>query len=437
MSIPPRSASFLSIVGGTHNVVYVATEGDSVYAFDADTGAQLWHVSVIDTLHGATTGETTVNFQTAHDANCTDLVPQVGITSTPVIDSVAGIIYVEAVSREANATYVHRLHMLDITTGAEKSPGPKTITAMVPGTSGGGTTVTFDPLLQLNRPGLLLANGDIYIGYASHCDDTPYHGWLFAYNASTLAQNGVFISTPNGVGLGGIWTSGAGIAADSDGNIFAATGNGNYDATDEGDSIVKLNGSTLALTDYFTPFNQADLQAKDYDLGSGGVLLLPDPNPHELILAAKGGQELDQTTSLGGIIYVVNRDQMTTNNQHYCSSNCNNTDPEIVQEIQKAGNLGWMWAMPAYWNNTVYFWGRDDVLKAYTLTNGLLGAGPSSSSTVSFAFPGATPSVSANGSSNGIVWAIDTHAFGKPPNSPGPAVLHAFQATNVANQLYS
>ena len=432
----PLYMANVSIAGAMHNVVYVATEGDSVYAFDADTGAQLWQVSMIDINHGAS-GETTVNFQTAHDANCTDLIPQVGITSTPVIDPLAGIMYVEAVSRQMNGTYVHRLHMIDISTGAEKSsPGPKTITATVPGTSDGGSTISFNPLLQLNRPGLLLSNGTVYVGYASHCDDKPYHGWLFAYNASTLAQNAVFVSTPNGVGLGGIWTSGAGISADSSGTIFVATGNGNYDATDEGDSILKLDGTTLALMDYFTPFNQADLQAKDYDLGSGGVLLLPDPNPHELILAGKGGQELDQTTSLGGIIYVVNRDQMTTNNQHYCNSNCNNTDPEIVQEIQKAGNVPWMFAMPAYWNNTVYFWGRNDVLKAYSLTNGLLGASPSSSSTVSLP-SGATPSVSANGNSDGIVWAIDTHAFGKPPNSPGPAVLHAFQATNVANQLYS
>src|SRR5579862_8871575 len=274
----PLYMSNVSIAGGTHNVVYAATEGDSVYAFDADTGAQLWHVSVIDTAHGATSGETTINFQTAHDANCTDLVPQVGITGTPVIDpSSGGTIYVEAVSKEANGTYIHRLHMIDIATGAEKSPppGPKVITATVPGTSDGGTTITFNALLQLNRAGLLLSNGTVYISYASHCDDKPYHGWLFAYDASTLAQNAVFISTPNGVGLGGIWMSGAGIAADSSGNVFTTTGNGNYDATDYSDSILKLNGSTMAVADYFTPFNQLDMQAKDYDLGSGGVLLLP------------------------------------------------------------------------------------------------------------------------------------------------------------------
>ena len=428
----------VSIAGGTHNVLYAATEGDSVFAFDADTGAQLWQASLIDTAHGATSGETTVSASQLQtdlgDPGCTDLIPQVGITSTPVIDPSTGTIYVEAKSSESNGTILHRLHMLDITTGAEKPSGPVVITATVAG-------VTFDALTQLNRPGLLLSNGTVYIGYASHCDDGPWHGWLFAYNASTLAQTAVYISTPNGQGAGGIWMSGAGISADSSGNIFVATGNGAFDATDEGDSIVKLNGSTLALTDYFTPFNQGDLDAKDFDLGSGGVLLLPDQagaHPHELVEAGKGGQELDLTTSLGGIIYVVDRDQMTTNNSHYCSSSCNNTDPEIVQEIQNVGSLPWLFAMPAYWSNTVYFWGSSDVLRAYTLTNGQLGTSPSSSATVSFGFPGATPSISANGNSNGIVWAIETDNYGLPAETTaGPAILRAFQATNVGNQIYA
>jgi hypothetical protein len=426
----------VSIGGGTHNVVFVATEGDSVYAFDADNGTQLWHVSLLGS------GETTGNMQRDLDSECTDLIPQVGITSTPVIDP-SGVIYVEAKSRiTSTGAYVHRLHKLDITTGAEKTT-PVEITATVPGTSDGGSTVTFNPLTQLNRPGLLLSNGMVYIGYGSHCDDGPWHGWLFAYNASTLARTAVFISTPNGPsgGQGGIWMSGSGIAADSSGNIFIATGNGSYDATDVGDSIVKLNGSALTLSDYFTPFNQNNLQSKDFDLGSGGVLLLPDQpgaHPHELIQAGKGGQELDQTTSLGGIIYVVDRDQMTANNVHFCSSNCNNTDPEIVQEIQNVGNLPWLWAMPAYWNNTVYFWGSsNDVLKAFTLTNGQLGKSPSSSSTMSSGFPGATPSISANGNSNGIVWAIETDDFGPPAQTvAGPAILRAFDATNVGKELY-
>jgi hypothetical protein len=425
----PLYVSNVSIAGGTHNVVYVATEGDTVFAFDADTGASLWQVSLIDTAHGATPGETTGNIQNDLDPNCTDLMPQVGITSTPVIDPSTGTMYVEAKSRtpDPNGGYVHRLHVLDITTGAEKSAGPRWITATVPGTSDGSTTITFDGLHHLNRPGLLLANGTVYLGYASHCDDTPYHGWLFAYNASTLAQTAVFITTPNGQGQGGIWMSGTGIAADSSGNIFTATGNGNYDATDVGDSILKLNGSTLTLTDYFTPFDQGNDDANDYDVASGGTVLLPDQpgaHPHELVQGTKGGT-----------IYLINRDQMTTNNQHYCSG-CT-SDPEIVQEILNAGNLLWLWAAPAYWNNTVYFWGRNDVLKAYTLTNGLLGQSPSSSSTITFGFPGATPSISANGNTNGIVWAIETDDYGPPAESvAGPAILRAFDATNVANELY-
>ena len=167
----------VSIAGGTHNVVYAATEGDSVFAFDADTGASLWQVSLIDAAHGATSGETTGNIQADIASNCTDLIPQVGITSTPVINPSTGAMYVEAKSKESDSTYVHRLHMIDITTGAEISPGPTVITATVPGTSDGGTTDTFNNLYQLNRPGLLLVKGQVYIAYGSHCDQTPWHGW--------------------------------------------------------------------------------------------------------------------------------------------------------------------------------------------------------------------------------------------------------------------
>ncbi len=418
----------VSISGGTHNVVFVATEGDSVYAFDADTGTQLWHVSVIDTAHGATSGETTVSsseLQTAlGDPDCTDLTPQIGITSTPVIDPSTGTIYVEAKSEETNGTMVHRLHMLNIATGAEISPGPVVIAATVPGTGGGGTTITFDAVHHLNRPGLLLANGQVYLGYGSHCDDGPWHGWVFAYNQSALTRTAVFISTPNGVGAGGIWMSGAGIAADSSGNIFAPTGNGNYDATDEGDSVLKLNGSTLTLTDYFTPFDQGNDQLNDLDVASGGILLLPTQSgtfPDELIQGTKSGS-----------IYLINRDQMTTNNQHYCAG-CT-SDPEIVQEILNVNGAGnpWLWATPAYWNNTVYFWGSNDVLKAYTLTSGRLSASPSSSSTITFAFPGATPSISANGTTNGILWAIDSSR-----STTQAAILYAFDPSYVAHEYYN
>jgi len=419
----------VSIAGGTHNVVYVATEGDSVYAFDADNNAgpnaaPLWHASLLGP------GETTVS--SANDIGCTDLVPQVGITSTPVIDPSTNTLYAEAHSKMTNnGTTVHRLHALDIASGMEKAGSPVAITASVSGTGDGGSTDVFNPLLHLNRPGLLLANGVVYLGYASHCDNQPYHGWVFAYDAGTLVQKSVYNATPNGV-EGGIWQSGTGLAADDQANIYTATGNGTFDTSgtvvDFGDSIIKLSGKSggLLLTDYFTPYDQNNLNINDGDLDSGGVLLLPDQlgaNPH---LMVQGGKE--------GTIYLVSRDQMTAGNQHYCSG-CN-SDPEIVLELQEA--IGGLWSTPAYWNGNVYFWGVGDNLRQYTVNNGRLSTSPVFTSTVNLGFPGASPAVSANGATNAIVWAIDSTQYGFPDQAnPGPAVLHAFDATNVGNELYN
>jgi hypothetical protein len=420
---------------GNHNVIFVATEVGSVYAFDANdnTGANanpLWQASLIDTAHGATSGETP--FSTI--GGCTDLQPNVGITSTPVIDRSTGTMYVEAKSKKADGTFVHRLHMLDITNGVEKSPGPVVITATVNATGDGssGGQLTFDSLHQLNRPGLLLSNGTVYVGFASHCDSPPYHGWLFAYDAATFAQHGVFVSTPNG-GDGGFWMSGAGLAADANGNIFGATGNGTFTQSNPlqvGDSILKFSftNGTFSLTDYFTPFSQSSLNNLDNDLGSGGVLLLPDQpgsHPHVLVQAGKEGR-----------IYLVDRDQMTTNNIHYCSSNCNSQDAEIVQE-SGPGQVGGMWSMPAYWNNNVYFWGSGDFLKSIPVSNGILDFTHITISADRYGFPGASPSISANGTSNAIVWSIDSSQYGSPGPGPGPAVLHAHDATNVANELWN
>ncbi|HLV93571.1 MAG TPA: chitobiase/beta-hexosaminidase C-terminal domain-containing protein, partial [Candidatus Acidoferrales bacterium] len=417
----PLYMSNVAIAGGTHNVVYVATENDSVYAFDADNGTQLWHASLVDANHGGTTDEKAVPVGDLAAAHCNNVKPLIGITSTPVIDRNTSSMYVEAKSELANGSFIHRLHMLDITTGAEISPGPSQITATVPGTGEGGTTITFNDATQFNRPGLLFLNGTVYIAYASHCDSTPYHGWIFAYNASSLARTAVFVANPNGTDAG-IWMSGAGLAADSNGSIFSVTGNGTFDSKDFGDSIFKLilSGSTLALTDYFTPYNQSSLNSTDGDLGSGGVLLLPDQPgtfSHELIEAGKRST-----------IYLINRDQMTTNNTHYCSG-CS-SDSEIVQELTSAVGGG-IWSMPAYWNNNVYFWGTNDYLKAFGLSNGRLTTSTSHSS-MSLAFPGATPSVSSNGNTNGIVWAIDSSKY-----DTGPAVLHAFDATNVSHELWN
>jgi hypothetical protein len=427
----------LTINGAVHNVLIVATEADSVYAFDADsnTGANatyLWRASIIDTAHGAASGATPVPYTTV---GCTDMQPQSGITSTPVIDTSTGTIYLEAKSLEGGNA-VHRLHALDITTGAEKSFGPVVINALpngVPGTGDGSSSgvLQFDNLTQNNRPGLLLSNGTMFIGYASHCDNGPYHGWLFAYSESSLARLAILNTTPYG-GLGGFWSSGAGLAADSSGNLFLVTGNGSYDTTnpqiDYGDSILKVTfaNNAFAVADYFTPYNQASLSGGDVDLGSGGVLLLPSQpgtHPNELVEAGKQGT-----------IYLVSRDTMTTTPAHYCNG-CS-SDPEIVQE-SAAGKIAGMWSMPAYWNNTVYFVGSGGPLTAIPLSSGTLNYSAITTSGTSFGFPGATPSISSNGTSNGIAWLIDSSQYGNPGPGPGPAVLHAFNASSVSTELYN
>jgi hypothetical protein len=411
----------VTISGTKHNVVYVATENDSVYAFDADASmGALWHANLVDAAHGAGTGAAPVSSGNGGpvDIGCGDLVPQLGITSTPVIDPSTGTMYVEAKSKEAGI-FVHRLHAIDITTGNEKAPGPVEISAN-----------GFNALQHNGRPGLLLLNGIVYAAYASQCDGTPYHGWVFAYDAATFSQKAVFNESPNGR-MGGFWMSGAGIAADSNANIFIASGNGDFTPpADLGDTILKLlyDGTELSVQDSFTPFDQSNLDGGDVDLGSGGVLLLPDQagaHPHELVQAGKEGT-----------IYLVDRDQMTAGNKHYCSSNCNGTDAQIVQEIQS--QIGGMWSMPAYWKNNVYFGGSRDSLQAFSITNGALGLTSTSASGTLFGFPGTTPSVSANGGSGGIVWAIYTTSYGPPDSvTPGPAVLHAYDATNLGIELYN
>jgi len=424
---------------GTHNVLFVATANDSLYAFDADSNTgnnstPLWQVSMLDTAHGAAVGARVVS---SSDVACGDISPNYGITSAPTIDLNAGTIYLVANSIE-NSTNIYRLHAIDITTGGERNSSPVVITASVNGTGDGsvGGKVAFNPPTQMNRAALLLNGGNVYIGFGSHCDVAPFHGWLFSYNATTLVQNNVFMTTPNG-GLGGIWMSGSGVAADSNGNLYLATGNGTFDttnvpATELGDSILKLNASNLALIDYFTPYDQANMLGNDLDLGSGGVLLLPNENgsfPHLLIQGGKTGS-----------LYLINRDQMTTQNLHYCSTACGNTDPEIVQEVQNT-NKG-MWSSLSYWNNNIYTWGAGegtsvDRLKAFSLTNGVLSTAPTSTSTNVIGFPGATPVVSSNGTSNGIVWAIDNSNNGTDGSSLGAAVLHAYDATNVSHELYN
>ncbi|HTD23377.1 MAG TPA: hypothetical protein VK738_12030 [Terriglobales bacterium] len=417
---------------GLHNVVFVTTEGDSVYAFDADsnTGANtkpLWQASLIDSQHGAAAGATPVNMLA--ELRCDAIVPMVGSTSTPVIDLSTNTIYVESFSKEGGH-FVHRLHALDIQRGTEKAPGPVVITANVPGEGAGGTNgmITFDALHQLNRPGLALVNGTIYIAYSSHCDRSPAHGWIFAYDAATLAQKSVFITTPNGL-HGGIWMSGAAPAVDSAGNIFLTTGNGTFDpaqvrTTELSNALLKLTfkNDELNVLDYFIPYDYARLNRHDQDISAGGVLLLPDQpgkHPHMLAVAGKAGT-----------IYLIDRDQMTTDDQHLCGKGCT-SDSEIVQEIPQALNS--MFGMPAYWNNTLYFCGGGDVLKAFSLRDGLLRTTPGSTSRETYEYPGANISVSANGNMDGIVWTLQTGAY----ESKGPGVLRAYDANDVSQTLYS
>lgn len=423
----PLYVSNLQIAGGTHSVVFVATEHDSVYAFDADSNAAqnaapLWKVSFINPPAGITTINSTA------DTGCDDLIPEIGITGTPVIDLASKTLYVVARTKE-NGQFVQRLHALDLSTGAEKFGGPVVIQASVLGAGDGtsGGRVSFDPLREGQRPGLLLQNGLVYIGWASQCDIGPYHGWVIAYNAQTLQQAGVWNATPNGSD-GGIWHSGVAPAADSASNVYVATGNGTFDlhtgGFDAGDSLVKLGppaAGVLPLLDYFTPYDQGALNAGDLDLGSSGIMLLPDlpagsPHPHLLLGIGKEGK-----------LYLINRDAMG----RFSASG----DSQIVQSIPGAA-IGGVFGGLAFWNNKVYLGGAYDTIKVYSFNagnSGLLSSTPVSVSSRTFPFPGVTPSISANGTNNGILWALQADAY----HSNGPAVLRAYDAGNLANELYN
>lgn len=404
--------------GTIHNVVFIATENNSVYAFDADnnSGANanpLWHVSFTN-LSAALQ----VTAVPAGDTGSSEIAGKIGITSTPVIDPVSGTIYVEAKTKEVvpstlTTNYVHRLHALDVTTGAEKFGGPVVISATVPGTGDGssGGTLAFDGLRHLNRPGLLLLNGVVYIAFASLGDKAPYHGWFLGYDAHSLAQSYVYNADPNGSD-GGIWESGCGPAADTNGYVFVSTGNGTYDGTtnnDYGDSLLKLypTNGTVGLVDYFTPQDQDALNSADKDFGSGGITLLPDEagsiaHPHLLVTAGKQGT-----------IYLVDRDNLT---------GFNTPTDLIVQEMPS--NILKSWGSPAYFNHTVYYVGSGDVPEAFSMSNGVIGSTVVSNTTV-YTSTGASPTISANGTSNAIMWTVGI----------GDHLLHSYVATNIATEI--
>ena len=402
---------------GAHNVLYVVTEHDSAYAFDADLGTMLWHVSLL----GA--GETT-----SDDRDCFQVVPEIGVTSTPAIDAQSGphgTMYVVAMSKDGSGNYHQRLHALDLTTGAEQFGGPTEVQATYPGAGaeGSGSVLTFDPKLHKERAGLLIVNGVVYTSWASHCDVGPYTSWVIGYDEATLRQMSVLNLTPNGGG-GGIWSAGGGPAADASGNLYLLMGNGTFDTTlstsgfpvnrDFGNAFVKIStsGGTLAVTDYFTMSNTLSESDADLDLGSGGLLLLPplhDSQGKSRALAVGAGKDQN--------IYVVDRNNLGKFNPK--------TDA-IYQELPAA--VSPVYSSPAWFNGTVYYGSVGDVLKAFAFANGAFALGPASQSPNTFGYPGTTPSISANGTSNGIVWAAENET---------PAVLHAYDASDLSRELYN
>jgi hypothetical protein len=452
----------LSINGVFHNVIYAATQNDTLYAFDADVSPcmTLWKVNLLDPMHGGAGNETPIIWNDV--GNCFgDIYPQVGVTGTPVIDPVTSTIYLVSSSEVGTAggncsyspgAFFRRLHALDLLTGNEKFNGPATITASVPGLGDGGTTVVLDPQKHHQRSGLALAGGVVYVPWAAHEDAQPYHGWLLGYSASDLSQlPSIFNTTPNG-GLGGIWAAGGAPAVDSGGDLYVSTGNGIFDANsgtapynDFGDSLLRirpfsgntLNGVNLKLVDWFTPYDQLNLSNTDADLGSGAIVLLPDQNnaalPQHLLVQV--GKE--------GVVYLVNRDNMGAFNSV--------DNSQIVQSF--SGPLYGLWGTPALWQNNLYIGGQGDSLRQFSFdtTTELFNPTVASQSGQAFNYPGDTPSLSSQGASNGIVWAIDASLYGyASPNAgvncsavpvpaacTGPAVLHAYSATNLQMEYWN
>ncbi|HTB12101.1 MAG TPA: hypothetical protein VK752_11040 [Bryobacteraceae bacterium] len=383
---PLYVASLEIRASGFHNVLYVATEHDSAYAFDADTGAQLWHSSML-----------AANETTSDARNCSQIVPEIGITSTPVIDlhiGPHGTMYLVAMSKDASGNYHQRLHALDLTTGAEQFAGPVEIAATYPGTGaeGSGGMQKFAPAQHEDRPALLIANGVVYTSWGSHCDAAPYTGWVIGYNESTLVQTGVINLTPNG-NDGGIWMAGGGPAADASGNLYLLMGNGTFDTTlsggfpahgDYGNAFVKIQVSpagVLSVADYFTMSNTTSESNGDQDLGSGGIMLLPNS------LAVGAGKDQN--------IYVVDQNSM---GKFSPSANGN-------YQTLKTAVAGGVYSSPAWFNGTLYYGAVGDVLRAFRFSNGSFAL--SSQSTHSFGSPGSTPSISANGTQSAILWAAE------------------------------
>ena len=406
----------LAIPGvGKRNVVFAATEHDSVYAFDVNgtRDAPLWKTSFADPQHGITT-------LTERDVQCPFITPEVGITPTPVIDAASRTIYVLARTKE-HGVFVQKLHALDITNGKEKPGSPVVISATVRGSGDGavGGKISFDPLRENPRAALLLAGGEVYLTWASSCDVGPYHGWVMAYDAHTLQQRAVLNTSPDG-GDAGIWQSDAGPAADDEGNLYIATGNGDFNAAnaggrDFGDTMLKLRleGHSLVVRDYFTPFNQKVLDAKDWDLGSQGPVLLPPQagaHPHLLVVTGKEGK-----------LYLLDRDKLGKFQE--------GSDSQVVQSIKVKDAYG----AAAYWNGHIFFTDRSDVTRDFAIQNGLLVI---KGMTARMSSPAATPIVSADGTKDAILWVVETKEWNES-HMDRPAVLHAYDARDITHELYN
>jgi hypothetical protein len=424
----PLWVASVNIGGGIHNVIIAATMRDSVYAFDADASpcVTYWHKILLPA------GETYGNDS---DVNTQDIYPDIGILGTPVIDSAAGTIYLITKTKTSSGTYHQRLHKLSLTDGSEQTNSPVEIDSSisVPGNCEGGASVAFNPLRENQRAGLALVNGNVYVAWASHGDNDPYHGWILGYSTTNLSRVGSYNTSPSAAESlsycrGGIWMAGGAPAADSINNVislYVLSGNGIWDGmTALGDSVLKLNTSSgLSLSDWFTPYNQLSLDGNDTDVGSGGAAVLVDNGGAHPQLLIGGGKQ--------GVLYILDRKSLGHNH-----SSDNN---QIVQTLTVTGGT---FSTPAFWQNTLYHFGSGSSGKAYVLDSATSTFNPSwaSQTNASFNFPGSTPSVSSNGSSNGIVWVIDSSNYGTRDGkrlSAGPAVLHAFAADNLDTELWN
>lgn len=418
--------------GKVHNVVLVATAHDTVYAIDADgnnpASGYLWKVSLLGT------GETWVSLT---DVNTSDISPDIGIVGTPVINRGSGIVYLVTKSKTTTSTptFIQRLHALNLSNGTETLNGPTTIRATAPGTGDGGSTVSFSALLNNQRPALLLAPtpnassaSSIFIAWASHGDNGRYHGWVISYNAADISQQtGAWVDTPNG-SRGGIWMSAGGLSTDGSGNIFGASGNGTFNAasggSDYSESLFRLTLTTsgLSVKDWFTPLDQATLTGNDSDFGVGGAsLILPNqtgPFAHLILTADKQGR-----------IYLLNRDALG----HFNS----NANPDIQDFLD--GGFNTIHSNLVFFNNFLYLVpdGGPAESWSFNTSTGLFDTTPQSKSAHTFGTngrdgAGSNFTISANGTQNGILWAIDYSQYGT-----GPAVLHAFDTTNLSRELYN